>query len=56
MPKILINFRSTEEERARFKRAASSEGLSLSGWIRRLALIRTAELGDRVLGPSPKEV
>ena len=46
MPKVLINFRSNEEERRRFKRAAAAERMSLSAWIRRLALLRVIELGD----------
>jgi hypothetical protein len=47
MSKILINFRSTERERERFKHAAELERMSLSSWIRRLALVRIGELADR---------
>jgi hypothetical protein len=55
MPKILINFRSTESERARFKRAAEVERMSLSSWLRRLALVRLAELGDRMEAESSEQ-
>lgn len=50
--RILINFRTTQEQRERFRRAAEVERMSLSEWIRRLALLRVAELGDRMDKPS----
>lgn len=46
--RILINFDTTEEQRERFKRAAAAERMTLAEWLRRLALLRVAELGDRV--------
>ncbi len=49
MPKTkLTQFRSTEAEHRRLKHAAKAEGLTLSEWLRRLALLRVAELGDRL--------
>ena len=44
----LVQFRDTERQRERYKCAARIEGVSLSEWLRRLALLRLAELGDRV--------
>jgi hypothetical protein len=46
--RVLINFESNERERARFKRAAAVERMSLSAWLRRLALVRLSELADRI--------
>lgn len=45
---ILVQFREEEERRKQFKRAARTDGLTLSAWLRRLALVRVAELGDRL--------
>lgn len=46
--RILVNFETTEEQRRRFRRAAEVECTTLSEWLRRLALLRVAELGDRL--------
>lgn len=44
----LITFRVSEAQERRFQRAAEVECTSVSEWLRRLALLRVAELGSRV--------
>ena len=43
-----MDFRLPEPQAERIKRAAELEGLSVSEWLRRVALLRVAELGDRL--------
>lgn len=43
-----VRFRVSRTRVEQFTRAAEAECMSLSEWLRRLALIRVAELGDRI--------
>lgn len=49
----VLNFRASAEQAKRFRRAAQVEALSLSEWLRRLALLRVAELGQRLDSEQP---
>lgn len=52
MKTTLVQFRSTPTQRDRLKEAAQAEGLTLSEWLRRLALLRMAEIADRPERPT----
>lgn len=41
---VLINFEADEPTREVFHRAAEADGISLSGWLRRLAVERAWEI------------
>jgi len=43
---VLVQFRATEKRKRVLKRAAEVEGLTLSEWLRRLAMQRVGELVD----------
>jgi hypothetical protein len=44
----LLKVRVSPDQLGRFRAAAEAESMTLSEWIRRLALLRVAELGPRV--------
>jgi hypothetical protein len=43
-----MTFRAPTKQAERFRRAAELEGMTVSEWLRRLALLRVAELADRL--------
>lgn len=51
---VPITFRVPTKLADRFRRAAELEAVSLSEWLRRLGLLRLAELGDRIESTRPE--
>jgi hypothetical protein len=42
--RVLVNFETTPEQRVWFKNAAHAERMSMSAWLRRIAIVRAAEV------------
>lgn len=54
VPRVLIQLRVTEAERAAMKSAADKSGLTLSEWIRQRCLVTTTKIKAPVIKPKRK--